>query len=105
MYIPFRPLIPIDLLGYRHLSLQPACLGTVARSGQNLSQGKALGTYRLLARYQLLMPREQQVLPFLVSRLLNKQAAGELGISEYTVQVHHENIMRKMEDESFASLV
>jgi FixJ family two-component response regulator len=51
------------------------------------------------------MPREQQVLPFLVSRLLNKQAAGELGIIEYTVQVHHENIMRKMEDESFASLV
>jgi FixJ family two-component response regulator len=51
------------------------------------------------------MPREQQVLPFMVSGLLNKQAAGELGIIEYTVQVHHENIMRKMEDESFASLV
>jgi FixJ family two-component response regulator len=51
------------------------------------------------------MPREQQVLPFLVSGLLNKQAAGGVRDIEYTVQVHHENIMRKMEDDSFASLV
>ena len=59
----------------------------------------------LLARYRSLTPREQQVLPLLVGGLLNKQAAGELGITEYTVQIHRGHIMRKMEADSFATLV
>jgi DNA-binding CsgD family transcriptional regulator len=59
----------------------------------------------LLARYQSLTPREQQVLTLLVKGMLNKQAAGELGITEYTVQIHRGHIMRKMEAESFATLV
>ena len=59
----------------------------------------------LLARYRLLTPREQQVLPLLVRGLLNKQAAWELGITEYTVQIHRGHIMRKMEADSFATLV
>jgi FixJ family two-component response regulator len=59
----------------------------------------------LLARYQSLTPREQQVLPLLVRGMLNKQAAGELGITEYTVQIHRGHIMRKMEADSFATLV
>jgi FixJ family two-component response regulator len=59
----------------------------------------------LLVRYRSLTPREQQVLPLLVSGLLNKQAAGELGITEYTVQIHRGHIMRKMEADSFATLV
>jgi FixJ family two-component response regulator len=59
----------------------------------------------LLARYQSLTPREQEVLPLLVRGLLNKQAAAELGISEYTVQIHRGNIMRKMRADSFATLV
>jgi FixJ family two-component response regulator len=59
----------------------------------------------LLARYRSLTPREQQVLPLLVQGLLNKQAAGELGITEYTVQIHRGHIMRKMEADSFATLV
>jgi FixJ family two-component response regulator len=59
----------------------------------------------LLARYRSLTPREQQVLPLLVSGLLNKQAAGELGITEYTVQIHRGHIMHKMEADSFATLV
>src|SRR5271168_4233503 len=59
----------------------------------------------LLARYQSLTPREQQVLPLLVKGMLNKQAAGELGITEYTVQIHRGHIMRKMGADSFATLV
>jgi FixJ family two-component response regulator len=59
----------------------------------------------LLTRYRSLTPREQQVLPLLVGGLLNKQAAGELGITEYTVQIHRGHIMRKMEADSFATLV
>ena len=65
----------------------------------------ALERDSLLARYRSLTPREQQVLPLLVRGLLNKQAAGELGITEYTVQIHRGHIMRKMEADSFATLV
>lgn len=66
---------------------------------------EATERYSLLARYRSLTPREQQVLPLLVSGLLNKQAAGKLGITEYTVQIHRGHIMRKMEADSFATLV
>ena len=59
----------------------------------------------LLARYRSLTPREQQVWPLLIRGLLNKQAAWELGITEYTVQIHRGHIMRKMEADSFATLV
>jgi FixJ family two-component response regulator len=59
----------------------------------------------LVARYESLTPREREVLPLLVSGLLNKQAAFELGITEYTVQIHRGHIMRKMEADSFATLV
>jgi len=65
----------------------------------------ALERASLLARYQSLTPREQQVLPLLVRGMLNKQAAGELGITEYTVQIHRGHIMRKMGADSFATLV
>jgi FixJ family two-component response regulator len=66
---------------------------------------KALEQSDLLARYRSLTPREQEVLPLLVSGLLNKQAAAELGITEYTVQIHRGHIMRKMRADSFAALV
>ncbi|MCX4146004.1 response regulator [Paraburkholderia madseniana] len=59
----------------------------------------------LHALYQTLTPREQELLPLLASGLLNKQAAAVLGITEYTVQVHRGHIMRKMQADSFATLV
>ena len=60
---------------------------------------------RLQQRYSLLTPRESQVLPLIVSGLLNKQAAAELGISEVTLQIHRSRIMHKMAADSFADLV
>jgi len=60
---------------------------------------------RLQERYSSLTPRESQVLPLVVSGLLNKQAAAELGISEVTLQIHRSRIMQKMAAESFADLV
>lgn len=59
----------------------------------------------LRRRYALLTPREREVLPFVVSGLLNKQTAGELGTSEITIQVHRGQIMRKMAASSLAELV
>jgi len=60
---------------------------------------------RLQQRYSSLTPRESQVLPLIVSGLLNKQAAAELGISEVTLQIHRSRIMQKMAAESFADRV
>jgi FixJ family two-component response regulator len=59
----------------------------------------------LQQRFSALTPREREVLPLVVSGLLNKQAAGELGISEVTLQIHRGRIMHKMKAESLAELV
>jgi FixJ family two-component response regulator len=59
----------------------------------------------LVRRYSALTPREREVLPLVVSGLLNKQAAAELGISEITLEIHRGKIMHKMEATSFADLV
>lgn len=56
-------------------------------------------------RYSRLTPRERDVLPFVVSGLLNKQTAGELGTSEITIRIHRGQIMRKMGAQSLADLV
>ena len=59
----------------------------------------------LRQRLSSLTPREREVFPLVVSGLLNKQAAAELGISEVTIQIHRGNIMKKMGAESLAELV
>jgi len=59
----------------------------------------------LRQRFHSLTPREREVLPLVVSGLLNKQAAAQLGISEVTLQIHRTNVMRKMEAASLADLV
>lgn len=59
----------------------------------------------LNCRYAELTSRERDVLPLVVSGLLNKQAAAELGISEVTLQLHRRNVMQKMGAASLADLV
>jgi FixJ family two-component response regulator len=59
----------------------------------------------LRQRLASLTPREREVLPLVVSGLLNKQAAAQLGISEVTLQSHRSKIMQKMEAASLADLV
>jgi FixJ family two-component response regulator len=55
--------------------------------------------------YASLTPRERETMALVVSGLLNKQIALELGISEITVKAHRGQVMRKMQVQSLADLV
>jgi FixJ family two-component response regulator len=55
--------------------------------------------------YGALSHREQEVMALIVTGMLNKQVAGELGISEKTVKAHRGQVMQKMKAGSFADLV
>ena len=59
----------------------------------------------LRKRYASLTPRERDVMALVVSGLLNKQVAGELGITESTVKAHRGQVMQKMKANSVADLV
>lgn len=60
---------------------------------------------QLRARLDQLTPRERQVFELVVEGRLNKQIAGELGISEVTVKIHRARVMQKMRADSLADLV
>jgi FixJ family two-component response regulator len=56
-------------------------------------------------RYQALTAREREVMAFVVSGMLNKQIASEIGASEATVKIHRGNLMQKMQAGSIIELV
>jgi RNA polymerase sigma factor (sigma-70 family) len=90
-----KPFRDQDLLDAIHVALE-----------QDLAkrqQEEEMATLR--HRWESLTPRERQVLPLVVSGLLNKQIAAEIGISETTVKVHRSQLMRKMGANSVAELV
>ena len=59
----------------------------------------------LRGHFATLTAREKEVIGFVTAGLLNKQVAGEMGVSEVTVKMHRGNIMRKMQAQSLADLV
>lgn len=66
------------------------------REGQSLA---------VVDRYATLSPREREVMALVTAGKLNKQVAGELGLSEVTVKIHRGAAMRKMGAHSLAHLV
>ncbi|NOV20288.1 response regulator transcription factor [Ensifer adhaerens] len=60
---------------------------------------------RIQSLVDSLTPREQEVMSAVVSGLMNKQVAYQLGISEMTVKLHRMSLMRKMQSRSLADLV
>jgi FixJ family two-component response regulator len=59
----------------------------------------------LLERHGTLSEREREVMSLVVSGLLNKQIAAELGASETTVKIHRGRVMQKMQAKSLPELV
>jgi FixJ family two-component response regulator len=59
----------------------------------------------LQARYAALTPREREVMAHVVTGLMNKQIAAEIGLSEITVKIHRGSMMRKMAARSVPALV
>ena len=62
-------------------------------------------TAMLRERLESLTPREREILPLVVSGLLNKQVAAEIGATEATVKVHRSQLMKKMGADSLPELV
>jgi FixJ family two-component response regulator len=60
---------------------------------------------RVQQRFAMLSPRELQVMQLVTAGKMNKQVAGDLGISEITVKVHRGRVMRKMNARSLPDLV
>lgn len=60
---------------------------------------------KLKASFKSLTAREQTIMGLVTAGLMNKQIAGELGVSEITVKVHRGNVMRKMGAKTLAELV
>lgn len=70
---------------------------------------QARGSYKekqeIRGRIELLTPRENEILRYVISGMLNKQIALKLGIAEQTVKIHRGRIMEKLCAESVADLV
>jgi FixJ family two-component response regulator len=62
-------------------------------------------TAELRSRFDSLTPRETEVFALVITGLLNKQIALQLGTSEITIKQHRHQVMQKMRADSFADLV
>jgi len=89
---------PID-----HVSLLNAIERSIEKVRAEFQEKSELATLR--KKFDSLTAREREVMQLVVSGLLNKQIAADIGLSEVTVKIHRGSAMRKMEAKSLAELV
>ena len=88
---------------FRDQDMLDAVMAAIERDRQRRTADE--GTLRMRRRFETLTPREQQVMMLVTTGKMNKQVAGDLGVSEITVKLHRSAAMRKMGARTLADLV
>src|ERR1700730_5982154 len=88
---------------FRDQEMLDAVTMAIARDRKRRQDAKIMSGLRAL--FESLTPREQEVLAFVATGLMNKQIAAEMGLAEITVKIHRGHIMKKMGAKSLADLV
>ena len=88
---------------FRDQDTLDAVAQAIERDRKRRDSDKTLAELRDL--FESLTPRERKIMALVTTSLMNKQVAGELGLSEITIEFHRGHIMRKMAVRSLADLV
>jgi FixJ family two-component response regulator len=88
---------------FRDQDLLDAVTKAIDRDRARRADDQALSDLRAL--FDTLSGREREVMTHATAGLMNKQIAGELGLSEITVKIHRGHVMKKMQARSLADLV